>query len=78
MGLATSTFYILYDTGIGMGPFLMGFLIPLTGFQDCIWSWLFLWHVVLDYIFFYTENGLHMNSKNLKQVRKTDIYEENA
>jgi MFS family permease len=33
MGLATSTFYILYDTGIGMGPFLMGFLIPLTGFR---------------------------------------------
>ena len=33
MGLATSTYYILYDTGIGMGPFLMGFLIPLTGFR---------------------------------------------
>lgn len=33
MGLATSTFYTLYDFGIGVGPFLLGFLIPFTGFK---------------------------------------------
>ncbi|MBP2637236.1 MAG: major facilitator superfamily protein [Firmicutes bacterium] len=33
MGLANSTYYILLDTGIGVGPFLLGFLIPVTGFR---------------------------------------------
>ncbi|MBT2646415.1 MFS transporter [Bacillus sp. ISL-34] len=33
MGLATSTFYTMYDFGIGVGPFLLGFLIPYTGFK---------------------------------------------
>ncbi|MGG0787577.1 MFS transporter [Peribacillus simplex] len=33
MGLATSTFFTMYDFGIGVGPFLLGFLIPFTGFK---------------------------------------------
>lgn len=33
MGLATSTFFTMYDFGIGVGPFLLGFLIPYTGFK---------------------------------------------
>lgn len=33
MGLANSTYYILLDTGIGVGPFLLGFLIPVMGFR---------------------------------------------
>ena len=33
MGLATSTFYILLDGGIGIGPFLLGMLVPSLGFR---------------------------------------------
>lgn len=33
MGLATSTFYIFLDLGIGVGPFLLGFLTPLIGYR---------------------------------------------
>jgi MFS family permease len=33
IGLATSTFLVLFDAGLGIGPFLLGFLIPLTGFR---------------------------------------------
>ncbi|MGW8426899.1 MFS transporter [Peribacillus simplex] len=33
MGLATSTFFTMYDFGIGVGPFLLGFLVPFTGFK---------------------------------------------
>lgn len=33
MGLATSTFFSLIDGGVGVGPFLLGFLIPLVGFR---------------------------------------------
>ncbi|MEH7179154.1 MFS transporter [Neobacillus vireti] len=32
-GLATSTFYILYDLGLGAGPYLLGYLIPITGYR---------------------------------------------
>jgi MFS family permease len=34
IGLATSTFYIFLDGGIGFGPFLLGFLIPLVGYRN--------------------------------------------
>ncbi|MFJ7639642.1 MFS transporter [Peribacillus sp. NPDC097264] len=33
MGLATSTFFTFYDFGIGLGPFMLGFLVPYTGFK---------------------------------------------
>lgn len=33
IGLATSTFYIFVDVGIGFGPLLLGFLTPLVGFR---------------------------------------------
>jgi MFS family permease len=32
VGTATSTFYLLLDTGTGLGPLLLGLLIPVTGF----------------------------------------------
>jgi MFS family permease len=32
MGLATSTFFSFIDGGVGVGPFLLGFIIPATGF----------------------------------------------
>ncbi|MCM3764447.1 MFS transporter [Neobacillus niacini] len=34
MGLATSTYYIFLDAGLGFGPYLLGFLIPLTGYSS--------------------------------------------
>jgi MFS family permease len=34
MGLATSTFFIFLDAGLGFGPYLLGFLIPLTGYSN--------------------------------------------
>ncbi|MER1985116.1 MAG: MFS transporter [Solibacillus sp.] len=34
MGLAISTFFIGLDSGIGIGPFLLGLIIPYTGYQN--------------------------------------------
>jgi predicted MFS family arabinose efflux permease len=34
MGLATSTFFIFLDAGLGFGPYLLGFLIPITGYRS--------------------------------------------
>ena len=33
VGLATSTFYMFGDIGVGIGPLLCGLLIPLTGYR---------------------------------------------
>lgn len=33
MGLATSTFFSFLDGGVGIGPFLLGFIIPVTGLR---------------------------------------------
>ncbi|MCI2954782.1 MFS transporter [Staphylococcus caprae] len=34
MGLATSTFYIFTDFGAGMGPFILGMIIPFLGYRN--------------------------------------------
>ncbi|MBA9026499.1 MFS transporter [Peribacillus huizhouensis] len=33
MGLATSTYFIFTDLGVGIGPFILGSLIPVMGFR---------------------------------------------
>ncbi|MBS4172923.1 MFS transporter [Bacillus sp. FJAT-49736] len=33
MGLATSTFYMFMDAGIGIGPFILGCLVPSVGYR---------------------------------------------
>lgn len=33
MGLATSTFFIFLDAGLGFGPYLLGFFIPFTNYR---------------------------------------------
>lgn len=33
MGLATSTYFSFIDTGVGIGPYLLGFLIPVIGLR---------------------------------------------
>ncbi|WP_455662489.1 MFS transporter, partial [Pradoshia sp.] len=33
VGLATSTFFVMYDIGIGTGPFLQGLYIPYVGYR---------------------------------------------
>lgn len=33
LGIATSTFFGLFDMGVGFGPFLLGFVLPVVGYQ---------------------------------------------
>lgn len=34
LGLATTTYFVLYDLGLGVGPFLLGFLVPTIGYRN--------------------------------------------
>ena len=33
LGLATSTYFIFWELGFGVGPYLLGFLVPFTGYR---------------------------------------------
>lgn len=53
MGLATSTYFIGLDIGLGFGPYFLGYLVPLIGYGTMyfslgifIFSFLFLYHVL--------------------------------
>lgn len=69
-GLATSTFYILYDLGLGAGPYLLGFIVPITGYRG-----LFLYMagvVVIALVLYYflhgrSEKGLRGNKTGVLQ-----------
>lgn len=54
IGLATSTYYIFLDAGLGFGPYVLGFLIPLTGYPHLymILSGLALVVIVLYYLLY--------------------------
>ncbi|MEK4870392.1 MFS transporter [Niallia sp. FSL W8-1348] len=54
IGLATSTYYIFLDAGLGFGPYVLGFLIPLTGYPHLymILSALALVVIVLYYLLY--------------------------
>lgn len=42
LGLATSTYFIFFDLGLGIGPYILGFIVPFTGYRS-----IFVWMVVL-------------------------------
>lgn len=50
VGLATSTFFICMEGGLGIGPFLLGFLVPVFGYRN---MYLMLAVIVFISIFLY-------------------------
>lgn len=37
-GLATSTYFILYDLGLGLGPYFLGFIVPYSGYRSIFFA----------------------------------------
>jgi MFS family permease len=63
MGLATSTWFIFLDGGIGIGPFILGFLIPLMGYRGL---YLIMGIIVFACLFlYYFLHGRKAGKKNL-------------
>ncbi|OGX79042.1 multidrug MFS transporter [Exiguobacterium sp. SH31] len=65
MGMATSTFFIALDAGLGFGPYFIGLLIPLTGFSTI---YLLLAGVVTLTIFLYYVMNGRQERDRLKQA----------
>lgn len=66
VGLATSTYYVCLDGGVGVGPFILGFLIPLVGFRG---MYLALAALVLACIF-----GYYLMHGKKESRRRRDDY----
>lgn len=63
MGLATSTFLAVSELGIGLGPTILGILIPFLGFRGlyAMMSGLVLFAM---FVYFLVNHKLHMEGQN--------------
>lgn len=66
IGLATSTFYIAMDAGIGVGPLIIGFILPIFGFRGMYMTMAVL--VFITIIIYYFVHGKNTGSKKSIQV----------
>ncbi|MFS0820581.1 MFS transporter [Bacillus sp. 1P02SD] len=62
MGLATSTFYIFLDAGLGFGPYLLGFLVPITGYSK-LYSILSMVALVSIFLYFFMHGKKETSSR---------------
>ncbi|WP_335695516.1 MFS transporter [Sporosarcina ureae] len=68
VGLATSTYFILFELGLGLGPFTYGFLIPHIGYRGIYLTAFFM--ILLSILLYYILHGRHerqlilLDSKN--------------
>ncbi|MFJ7736253.1 MFS transporter [Lysinibacillus sp. NPDC097287] len=63
LGLATSTYFILYDLGLGVGPFFLGFFVPIMGYSGIFFVMVFV--IMLSIVLYYF---LYGKQENLKQA----------
>lgn len=70
MGLATSTFFIFLDGGIGVGPFILGLLIPFIGYRGL---YMVMAVVVLACLFLYYFLHGRKTGKNKLAVQSAQI-----
>ncbi|MDI2585786.1 MFS transporter [Psychrobacillus sp. NEAU-3TGS] len=55
MGLANSTYFIFLDLGLGLGPFLLGYLVPVIGYRGLYLSLVAL--IVIGIFVYYVLHG---------------------
>ncbi|MFC4651801.1 MFS transporter [Lactococcus nasutitermitis] len=50
IGIATSTFFSLYDMGVGLGPLFLGLIVPMTGYRNLyFYSAIFVLVIIVIY-----------------------------
>lgn len=66
IGLATATYFVFFDLGVGLGPFLLGFILPSIGFRG-----LYLGMAVITLIsifVYYLVHGRYATKKVISEV----------
>lgn len=51
LGLATSTYFILFDLGLGVGPFVLGYFVPSMGYSAIFFAMVFV--IILLIVLYY-------------------------
>ncbi|MFY0518718.1 MFS transporter [Lysinibacillus sp. UGB7] len=64
LGLATSTYFILYDLGLGVGPYFLGSFAPTMGYSTTFLAMVFV--ILLSIVLYYFLYGKHENLKQAK------------
>lgn len=55
IGLATSTFYMFADFGAGIGPFILGIMIPIMGYRNLYVTMAIL--IIISIVFYFILHG---------------------
>lgn len=64
LGLATSTYFILYDLGLGVGPYFLGFFVPTSGYSAIFFAMVFV--ILVSIILYYFLYGKYENRNQAK------------
>lgn len=59
IGLAVSTFYIGLDTGVGIGPIVLGLMLPYTGYQK-----MYMYLAILVFLLLFVYYAIHGRKTN--------------
>ena len=55
LGLATATYFILYDLGLGVGPYVLGLFVPTFGYRAIFFAMVFL--IIISLVLYYFLHG---------------------
>jgi len=64
LGLATSTYFILYDLGLGVGPYFLGFFVPTSGYSAIFFAMVFV--ILVSILLYYFLYGKYEYKKQAK------------
>lgn len=71
LGLATSTYFILFDIGLGAGPYLLGFIVPITGYRGLFLTMVFV--ILVSIILYYFLHGRKEKAQNQNKDNNTAL-----
>jgi MFS family permease len=61
LGLATSTFFVFVDLGFGIGPYLLGSIVPFTGYRGLYLTMVIV--ILASIVLYYLLHGRKVSSK---------------
>lgn len=55
LGLATSTYFVFFDFGLGVGPYFLGLLVPYIGYRSVFLLMVFV--IIVSFVLYYFLHG---------------------
>lgn len=71
LGLATATYFIFFDLGLGISPYILGFFVPAVGYQGIFEAMVFV--ILFSVVLYYFLHG-RKETANKREAKKTTIH----